>query len=366
MTKQIYIIFILFLPIICFSQQARIGYINDISGIGYSFTYHSKFLISNKGPVFFDNNTEFYQSKKVKQVEIINDYDQVLWVLKLDPSGQISTIGKRNNGYFVENTENKFSDKEYTKITRYYNYSRTQLLRIDSTTYLTREYNNGDSIIGYSFIYNRSYKSGSLINDQNRYYNSKYLNKEIDPNVFSYKVLVSDALIIENNVYFKDPFKTDYDSLELYLSLSERRIENTFGYLKSNGNSFEIENSEHPFLKNQEMLDFRHCHTDGESFNEPTFTNYQSVSIDNTNYEYNNGYKKGYDYNDSGLITEHYTNYYPEDKEATIQAKKLAAVEKQTNNFATEAAGRVYYQNVIRQKEPIRKETYYYRYEYYK
>ena len=66
------------------------------------YTYNSKFITSSNGPVLFNKNTDLYHSKKVKQVEVTVKNGAVIWRLKLDATGAISSTGFRAGGYFVE------------------------------------------------------------------------------------------------------------------------------------------------------------------------------------------------------------------------------------------------------------------------
>ncbi len=361
------IILLAFFPLIGFSQQARFSNLIDHSGISYSFTFHSQFLSPKYDPILFDNKTEFYRSKRIRQIDIKNQYGNLVWRMRLDSAGHILSIRKPNNGYYLEYEEHQISEKESIQISRFYNESQTQLIRIDTVKYITFEFSSGDSIFGYTIIENRKYKSGSLINTQNLYYNTNYLNKKIDPNSYTLNITIdigSNEKFNQSNVYFNQPFKTDYDSLTMYCCFSERQIENQFGYLKSNGNSFDIENSTNRFIKNPTDEIYFQFITDGEWFNEPIQTIYQTVHIDDTDYETNNGYEKGYNYDENGLITEYFTNYYPEDTMATNQLKrKIESEQSSQNNY--QIGGRAYYQNIIRNKEAIRIETYYYLYEFY-
>lgn len=369
----------IFFPFFCSSQQAEIGHIQNYSQTYLTSIYNSKFITSSSGPVLFNKKTEFYSSKNVKTVEVTVRNGAVIWRLKLDTAGNIISTEFRGGGYLIEHKEFSLKENEHTDVLSYY--EDGLLVRIDSTTRFTRQHTNNDTIIKYSGVASNSYKIGCLINDQNRYYNSNYMGKEWRNEPFDvYPILISnswDSSIYEvkNPNYFYVPFKTDYDSLRLYHCLSQSQITNeVYAYLNVAENFPEIFNNlNHPFIKNKKIDEYYHCYTEGESFKEPYFEQFLSHSIDNTNYEYNNGHNSGYLYDDNGLITEFYHDFYRKDTAATriakMEAKRISATNDSLaisdSSVKIDVTTNYPYRNVVRQKIPIRLDTYYFKYEYY-
>ena len=368
-----HLFYILFLfPIISYSQQVNYR-AQPITFYDYTSTFDIRF--STESSFSFYGKTDFYHSKKVKTVEVSSENGTVIWRLRLDTAGNMINTGYRGYNYFTEFEEIKKGENEFIRVTRYY--EGEVLVRIDSLEYFTKKYLNQDTTLVVVFSNHKDYRIGYLINERNRYYNANYMGvpiSDIGSSFYVTDLYTSESGEIKAQMnYYDKAYKTDYDSLKMYHCFSKTQIQNEYGLLMSAYLSIDLENLNHPFIREQNAATSYNYFTDGSDFWEPVFYRPQMLcSVDPYNfYPVDNGYRTGYHYDDKGLITEYYCDYFPEDTVATRIARLER--EKQKEDQAESING-IPVSNIlmrpdvpitVRSKTSNRLDTYFYRYEFF-
>jgi hypothetical protein len=309
----------------------------------------------------------------VKTVEVSSENGTVIWLLRLDTAGNIINTGFRGYDYFTECEEVKKGENELIRVTRYF--EGEVLVRVDSVEYFTKKYFNQDTTLVVVFSNHKDYRIGHLINERNRYYNANYLGvpcADLRNSFFVSYESESGEIKAQMNYYDK-AYKTDYDSLKMYPCFSKTEIQNVYGFLISTNSLIDLENVNHPFIREQNASSSYDYFADGADFWEPVFYRPQMFcSVYPYNfYPVDNGYRTGYHYDDKGLITEYYCDYFPEDTAATRIARleREKQKEDQTESInGIPVSSIVMYQEVpivVRSKTPKRLDTYSYRYEFF-
>ncbi len=361
-------------PIICYSQQVnyrtRPNTFND-----YTSTFDIRFSTESESSFSFYGKTDFYHSKKVKTVEISSENGTVIWRLRLDTAGNIINTGYRGYNYFTEFEEIKKGENELIRVTRYF--EGEVLVRVDSLEYFTKKYFNQDTTLVVVFSNHKDYRIGHLINERNRHYNANYLGvpiSDIRSSFYVTDLYTSESGEIKAQMnYYDKAYKTDYDSLKMYPCFSKTQIQNEYGLLMSANSSIVLENINHPFLREQNAASSYNYFTDGADFLEPVFYRPQMFCSVYPYHFYpvDDGYRTGYHYDESGLITEYYNEYYPEDTAATRIARldKEKQKENQTDSINGIPVSNILMRPdvliIVRSKTPNRLDTYFYRYEFF-
>ncbi len=337
----------------------------------YSPRFNDRY-ISNNYYSFSLQGTAFYQQKKVKRVEIIDPYSQLFWMIELDREGKILKTGIKGNPYFTT-TQRMGNQETDTTITCYF--QNDQLMKVDTSIVYVFRYTHGDTTVSFNRTITKTYKLGSLINEQNAYYNEKYLNKPLLLEQ-EYPMLILPVFVVDRKgrlvaakndgpqVYLSEKLKADYDTSKLYLCQSN--TVNSDLYATGDGGQTDL-----PLKQLQKHAFYKYCQsgaeinsfTDGEDFNEPSESHRAMFcgSMLYNNYDYN-ATKEGYVHNENGLRDFMYSDFYPLDT-AKTEAVKIPVDPNGLVIYQNPSA--FHYQSPKRVSTPERIILFRFRYEYF-
>ena len=317
-------LFLFCFPLIVFGQEVQIN-----SG-SYHEPYHTTYRFNDQFKAdtysrFYLGSASLYKERKVKTVKIL-EYNRIVWMAELDRAGTVLKTGQNHNGYF--RTEEAFAtDSSLLTVTAHYLESRC--VRIDSVfrSYIVYP---GDTIIRFTRATRKTHKSGSLINQQNTYYNEHYLNVAKPAAIAWISSFDVEGTTISGDytpeVYFSDPLKTDYDDSVLYLSKVEKSDEDLSILTDRGVTGVEFEQVDNDAF----CRDYRGGSeivylTEGEDFDEPSelVANWycEGGSVHSNDYELNTVYD--YTPNEKGLHASYFSNYYPPEEPAVVAKEEL-------------------------------------------
>jgi hypothetical protein len=217
----------------------------------------------------------FYNEKKVKQIRLKNEANELISSYNIDTSGQVFE-GTRNNGpitFYYKTVQLP----EGNKLEINQRWRGDHLQKSDSIFHYYREYKSGDTLIYHNYTVRIIHIQGSIINERNAYFNDKYLGK---PN--NQAMLLSPASYVIYDLkggkanrnyiheipnYFDSAFKTNYETDKIYLA--EYSILRTGGCNIGDKEYPQEKVYEHSNFKDLPISDNKIYFVDGEEFNEP-------------------------------------------------------------------------------------------------
>jgi|GEM_PF-5131745 len=317
------------------SQQGQSFYVT-------SYRFNDAFEVADQdSPFYFGTSSAFYKEKKVKTVRVFPDrQQQASWVAEFDREGNVVKRGQRISSYF--RTEEQFdTDTSAIAVFRYYDYDQQHCLRTDSVITAYKTYRQGDSTICFARETRKIWKSGSLINQQNAYYNEHYLGVPKKTfYTFSFADKDGKSLIdgYPPESYLEDPLKTTYDDTTFYLSLTEQSDGDCYLVTASGRTAFPFESITNPaFLNDYGSRDETHWLTDDENFNEPVEFNERMLCgyarYQHNEYESNTYYD--YTLNERGLHATYFSSYYPPEEATAADQENQSNLQIRTRRTTT-------------------------------
>lgn len=320
-TMKIYLklslIIFLTIPFISYSQEIEIykdehtSYYNP-NWLQMRRKFNDRFVYKDN---FILKSTALYKLKKVNKIEVFNENNVLCWMAEFDTAGNILKKGSLSSNYFITNETVNKNEHGHSLITTYF-YNQ-KLIRVDTTVISLFSFRKADTIINFTRTQVMIYKNGSLINEQNDYYNKLYINKPI-----KYKPIYTYNIVkIKNKLAnsFKKKFRTNYDTSIFYKCLIQT-YDNDFSSTIDSGKTY-VEYKKlrkHPFVKNYRSKDSKKCISDGECFEEPTefirINNFRCGTAIYNEMENSKRISKGYNLNEFGLHESYYNSYRHEDK----------------------------------------------------
>ena len=326
-TMKIYLKFFLIIflttPFISYSQEIEI-YKNEHTSY-YNHNWLQMRRKFNDRFVYKDNfilkSTALYKLKKVNKIEVYDSNNDLCWMAELDTAGNILKKGSLSSNYFITNETLNKNEHGHSLITSYF-YNQ-KLIRVDTTVISLFSFKKADTIINFTRTQVMIYKNGSLINEQNDYYNKLLINKPI-----KYKPIITYNFIKIKNKQansFKKKFRTNYDTSIFYKCLIQTYDNDFSSTIDSGKTNIEYKKlRKHPFVKNYRSKDSKKCISDGERFEEPTefirINTYRCGTAIYNEMEYSKHISKGYNLNEFGLHESYFNSYRHEDN--TIISEK--------------------------------------------
>jgi hypothetical protein len=309
-------------PLEFYSQELEIGtenyspdfYINRGFANRYQSNYYSNYQLRSASE---------YKLKKVSKVELYDSNNQLCWMAELDTAGKITRSGIRGYYYFIVTGSYVNPDNSYTSVVQYFDHQK--LVRLDTIISASFSYTNADTSMHFSRRTHKIYKRGELINEQNEYYNEKYLNKPvvIDRSSPFANIIYYGEDPNQPKVYLDKKLKHNYDSAKLYWC-QDHIFDHDF-YATSGSGHADIHPEKlkkHPFGKKYMSKDQKKYFVDGEAFEEPS--EYQEAMRCGSYYYHmehrDDGVVYGYTRNEKGLQDNFYSDYYPVDTSKVAEA----------------------------------------------
>lgn len=352
------VFFILLLSIQLFSQyheqiSVEMTSANELGYYYSSETFDRRFRI--EGEYKFANGLPaFYKSKKVKRIEIYDLDNRLNYECNLDTAGKIIDYGFLMKNYFLKIKTEQLKPEEYYRVIQYF--QDGELVKKDSNFNYYKEFKNFDTSFYFSVDSRFQYMRGDLINAQNRYYNERYFNKNVDDKESSLGNRGVFSMNLADQKYYTKPFKADYDSLKLYLT---EHILYAEGFHHYDGKK-KLEWSDvqdHHFFRQSKDKSINDYYVDGAEFNEPVFTQERMWCGNSLNRSrYDDGNRFFYGKNAVGLQDTLYVDHYPIDPNPEPPVAK---------DSSTQAILYANDQQPARLSTPIRTPKLYFKYEYF-
>lgn len=335
--------------------------------IGHSATFDDRF----RGPMYENyelKSTDYYRDQHVKSMSVYNSYNKLYRYWEFDTAGVITVRG-RQNFYYTENIYKTVKPGEFLEVSRYFSAPGGSLVRCDS---ILRKYNRftfSDTVIGWTNYRITVYKIGSLINEQNTYYNTRYYNKKVvvhDAGLGVGSTVDEEGQFEEINpgghVFIKKPLRSDYNKDQLY-KCSYFYTDEGFYASCNNGNKdlTQMQVYYHRLAKEFNRHTKKQNFTDGEWFDEPSEMEYPMECGNRRD----NGPQPWLTYskNERGLYDTCFLRYLVVDTspEATAKyEKRRQQLNRQGGRDPDASSGQPYLET------PAREARYYFRYTYYK
>lgn len=272
------LLFIILYPTLVYSQQEAIS-VSVSDGFGYSMQYNSfeKHFDETSYINVWLSQPDVYHQKNIQKVELFANNDNGLYYsAEFDRDGRIKEVKKKGNYFLISRQTRKDSIRHTdTFIVSYY--QQTKLMRTDTIVSQQIQYSNKDTLLSYTRTNTHSWYNGALLNEQNEYYNGKYLNKKIDLNAGSGMPVVLYQTRKGPKVYLRHKLKTNYDTGTMYSSFHETTDAAFFASTEFGKNQSDIlQMKNHPFVKTYGKKNNKKCFTEGSCFVEPRiyFNNY--------------------------------------------------------------------------------------------
>lgn len=263
-----------------------------------SYRFSDKFAVPDFPVAFELGSTALYEEKKVKTIRVFDKSynDTVCWMAELDREGNLRKRGQRTGSNYFRTEE--FTKTDTSAIIAVNYFDKLQVIRRDSIFLRYITYQQNDTVIHFTRSRKRSYKSGSVLNEQNTYYNEHYMGLTR----MSHSIVWNP----EAEAFFTDSLKTDYEDSVLYLSLIETVDSGLEGFADSGTTYLSSEELDHdPLRRDYGSFNDSFYLTEGENVEEPvTLLERWTCSI-SANYPVSSF--EGYTQNEKGL---HSTYYY--------------------------------------------------------
>ncbi len=356
--------FLLFLIICCGICQLRAQYLwkreqrRDYASPFFDGQFGKQPLAS-----FELKDVHLYKKKKVKKILVYSNDSILLQATELDSSGKIVKEGTFDGQYFRVSCSSGANPKK----TAYSYYLQNRLMRTDTNVNTNFEYKNGDTMMQFHRSERFVYRSGELLNKQNRYYNNSYFRKRIRVNREGSNVTYVNRWGWKRHyvTFLKKRFPTNFDSLKIYLASSSIE-QGSFYARKSRVTLDTAAIKTHPFFKRYRPIQKTTIHVAGQNFQEPYFgysNDGWSCGFSNRWRDYPTFEKLEWTYNDKGLQDTYLSLYYPQDTSKAAIARYKEEKEKAIQAGATFQEGMDGF--YPRKKTPIVRRIYFVRYEYF-
>lgn len=241
-----FMFFFIFISKTNYAQQVEIELNQYGGGYGSSSVFNDRYSIPYHTSFKLDSSP-FYKKMKVRKLEIYKYRNELHWMAELDSTGKVIREGRLGVRYFIVTQNIRNENDSQTFISQYF--QGHVLIRTD-TTFSTKLWMKvKDTIITYNKIVSKVYKKGTLLNEQNTYYNSlyrkpvfKYVKYAKNPIRYSihqfktlqYRIITQEYKMGRNGQIavhkkLRRKLKTDYDTAQLYLCKKET---NYGGFIK--------------------------------------------------------------------------------------------------------------------------------------
>ena len=151
-------------------QKNDVGYgsrSNPTFNDRYHQFYHTSYVI---------DKTDYYKQKRVKKLLLYDSYSNALtFMVEFDSTGKVIKRGILGVRYFIVTISDTDANNTRRNITNFY--QNEELVRTDTTFIEDKYFTYKDTVYTFIQTITRSYKCGSLINEQNTYYNLLGIHK---------------------------------------------------------------------------------------------------------------------------------------------------------------------------------------------
>lgn len=317
----------LLFPLLLFGQQEPISI--GVHSMSYGMNYNSfakRFADASYMNVLL-TNPAYYHQRNIKKVELLQYDSTIFYSVEFDGNGKVLEERRKGN-YFISSRQylRDTLQQRDSLIQKYF--SGDKLMRSD--TFITQyfQYKHKDTLISFSRQFSNIWYNGALINEQNNYYNLKFLNKKIKPNQgygFQYDVIVSPGKMPKYQIYLRRKLRTDYDSSRMFHCIKETLDLNFSAAADSGHRTLEYDLIKgHPFVKKYGTSNRRDFTTDGADFNEPVFP-FPSTSCCSGMLRAQETHQRtsyGYTSRPDGLFDTFYTDYNAQEEEALFNKEQ--------------------------------------------
>lgn len=277
-----------------------------------SHTFEKEFLYRSELS-FTSPKPNKYKKLKVKTVELYNSKGHLFYQSQIDKSGKVLKTGVQGRKYFITNKNVAINKSHQVSETGYY--KNDVLMRLDTVIDYVHIYNMGDTILTFHEHRTISYIQGGLVNKKNRYLNARYLNKKIELAENPFQVMpITNEKKEKKKFYLKKAFKTDYDSLSLFITKDVRSFSSPCHNLGEQKLTWENVKS-HSFFKLFNQKSIETYSVEGANFNEPLQLQ-ERMYCGNSDYDrehYYDGRSYKYSRLENGLYDTYSLYYYPVD-----------------------------------------------------
>lgn len=205
----------------------------SMSNFGYYHTsvYNDMFTLSEYGDKYLLPALDYYKEKKVAHVKITNNAGVPQFILDISKDGRMAkttlfTALFREDQYFYDETgRNAMTVKRYSK--------NNVVLRMDTIRYSHQKKTINDTVYTYTAVQLRIYKSGSFLNEQNKYYNDTYAGVRMEnTSIFSVPVVYyvkgkarAKSKTTTGTIYVREKYPVNYVTDSFYFSRQQTDVE---------------------------------------------------------------------------------------------------------------------------------------------
>jgi len=245
-------------------------------------------------------------------------------------------------------------------------YKDSVLVMTDSTFSKEIIYRHYDTVMRFTDIEQRRYKAGSLLNEQNDYYNKNYLRKRIgETNRFRIRWRNIFGIRSKRHVFLWKELPVNFDTQRLYIT--HKRIEENGFTANNNGLGLDtLSLAWHPFYLSYHPVRHIENYVSGEDFYEPTYYEEPWSCGSDRRYVHQESPTYGFTLDTNGLYNTYYSEYYPYETDTTLINKHEAEINKRREARSRNEIYLDRYEDFnLRKKTPERSLMYYIRYEYF-
>lgn len=336
------------------------AYVSRIGG--FSFRFNDRYTMGPDVGVLLKGGS-FYRSKNVKKILVYSNNNKLAYLIELDTAGNIITSGFKTSFYFTTTSIRKATDP-HIYVQSYYKDSI--LMRTDSLFSKEITYRHYDTIMRFSHKEQVIYKTGSLLNEQNDYYNTTYLHKRIEEkNLFRIRRRNVVGIKTKRHVFLSRKLPVDFETQRLYVTCKSIEV----SIFTANKDGLDIDTlklAKHPFYRSYHPKREIKNLVSGEDFYEPSHYEEPWDCGSGRRYKQQESPIYGFTSGANGLYDTYYREYYPYETDTVLINKHAAELKK---NLEERSRNEIYldsYEDLnLRKKTPERSQIYYIRYEYF-
>jgi hypothetical protein len=315
------LILLLLFPYDMMGQQLRVE-VPSAMPPTFNYSAFDRQFQAEASMVVVEGSPAFYSERHIREITARSMDSSIFWKVQLDTAGKVTFRGYRGDYFYIteQYKSNALSDTD-TIITGYYRQER--LMRLDTVITIRYSYDHADTIIKFASTNTISYYRGSLLNEQNQYYNGRYLHKKIANGIGA--IPFPGGRPGRKHVYLHKRLRTDYNDTMLYLSSKQLN----YGYFNASVNdTFLLTRdtlSDHPYVRRYYRKNKGTAYVDGGLFREPHI--YGTSWVCGTGLhqmaERSRRTRYGYTTNNSGLYDSFYSDYMDEDAKKPYRSQLL-------------------------------------------
>jgi len=276
----------------------------------------------------------FYKEKKIKKIMIYADDTLLMHLLELDTAAKFVRQAFFD-GIYLKDSWSKGVNPHINTVSYF---EKHRLIRTDTVIRTNFYYRSKDTLMSFAWEEERTYKAGSLLNQQNRYFNQNFLDSPIVAPKLSLTGNRTEKSATETKIYLTEKIPIDFDSLRLYLASRSLDV-NYFQANKINGNILidTLLLKKHAFYRIYNKSHQKKTFVAGEDFVEPEIYATDSNSSQGLQ-SGDTGKSSDYDFttNENGLYNAWYHITQEPEKNKKAIAKYRAILKKEGRIFAND------------------------------